>query len=485
MARTKRWLGPLAIPALAMSPSACSSTASPHPQLVVVIDTDAHVVEELPARGDVSPAAAIDSLRVDVLDSSNRTYATNAFILSDASSWPLSFGVAAGVQSSEVRLRIRAFRALLAHPGTHNGSSVLDPPPEVTIERLAWLVLPTSGVSRVRVLLTENCMGISSSFLAPETTCLDAMHPAADPHDGVEALADVQPPATRVGTWAAALERPCTATSTADQVCIPGGFSILGDYDAAGADVLVATEEPFPLHPVLVSPFLLDKYEFTVGRFRRLVQSGAFSADVAQPTMPTPGDSLLADCTWLGASDGTNDQLPLNCVSYATASLACELSGGTLPTEAQWEHAARGRGEGRRYPWGNAEPQCCTVSAGRGSTLVPSAGCRSGTGVEEVGSHAPIAACDNLGDVSKDGVFDMAGSLTEALLDDFQAYSAACWGRGVLNDPVCKAMVEAHSSRGAYWNAGLAEALLVLRHVFVGVGESTVGFRCAYPGSTP
>jgi hypothetical protein len=130
------------------------SAASPRPQLVVVVDTDARLVDELASRPDVSEDAAIDSLRVDVLDDSNHEYDSTTFSVAEFSRWPISFGVAAPQDraTAEVHLRLRAFRATFAREGQANGGATLDPPPEIAVDRLAWIPLPAGGVTSVRIL---------------------------------------------------------------------------------------------------------------------------------------------------------------------------------------------------------------------------------------------------------------------------------------------------------------------------------------------
>jgi formylglycine-generating enzyme required for sulfatase activity len=230
-----------------------------------------------------------------------------------------------------------------------------------------------------------------------------------------------------------------------------------------------------------VGPFLLDQTEFTVQRFRLQVLSGALSG-AEMPTLRDPQASPY--CTWLGVADTSNDDKPLNCVHYETASRACQVAGGALPTEAQWEHAARGRGERRRYPWGNQDPECCLLSAGR----PPPDGndCPSmGSGVESAGSHRPTPSCGGRGDESRDGVLDMAGSLAEALQDELRDYTDPCWGRGILRDPVCTtASPSVRAAREISWSAGLADAWLVLRRGYQSSGTPQEGFRCAYEGGS-
>jgi formylglycine-generating enzyme required for sulfatase activity len=398
----------------------------------------------------------------------------------------VSFGVvppageAAGAgapDSGQVHVRIRLFRALFASPATQNGAAVLEPPRQVTIERVVRATA-SGGVQRFGVLLTEDCLGTASRFVTPEATCVDASETAGAPTDGLEPVSSDDAP-TVAGTWTPAREVPCSASPPPGAVCIPGGFTILGELEFAGqADTFGV--DPVPLRPVVVSPFFLDATEYTVGRFRALLARTTFNE--AWPQMNNGNDPATSNfCTWRGTTDATGDKLPLNCVHLGSSEEACHLAGGTLPSEAQWEHAARGRGERRLYPWGNQDATCCAESASRESTPGHAFTC-TGAGVEPVGSHPPRASCNGLGDLSRDGVADMAGSLDEAMADAIDPYDAPCWSAaGILHDPVCTdATNPNHAERGGNWLSPV-NVTMPQRAIFQDSGDFSGGFRCAYP----
>lgn len=449
-------------------------TAPARAQLVVIVDTDAPAVGQLVGAPDLSPDAAVDTLRIDVIGRDGEIRSVQEIAAVDASSWPISFGVVAD-GGADVTLRVRAFRGRNASSGTAAGVSVLEPARESTIDRLASIPLPSSGVHTARIVLHEDCIGSPASFLH-RTTCVDADRREAAPTIGVEnEPGDVA--RTRVGTWGPAREAPCgTAEPRKDTRCIPGGFTLLGDLSTVG---LARGLDAVPLLPVVVSPFWLDTTEVTVGRFRTVASRLRSDGPIQRLTT----DPERQFCTYLGPADATNDDLPLSCVTWEAAKEICSLFDGTLPSEAEWEHAARGRGQGRRFPWGNTSPACCTTSAGRES-LPDFPWVCPGKGVERVGSHPAKESCGGLGDISRDGVLDLGGSLEEWTLDTHRPYDHPCWGVGLGVDHVCTDGPDTlHTTRGGTWAAGPTLTLAVLRATTTSTKPlSETGFRCRYPG---
>ena len=168
-----------------------------------------------------------------------------------------------------------------------------------------------------------------------------------------------------------------------DGVEVPAGSFWMG---CAPSDTSCDGDES-PYHEVTLDAFLIDATEVTVSAYGECVSAGPCAA---------PGAS--ADCNW-GVSGRENH--PVNCVDWYEADAYCAWAGKRLPTEAEWEKAARGTDE-RIYPWGNTPPDC---------TLAQMGGCASGT--IEVGS-LPAGG-------SPYGVLDMSGNVWE-WVSDWYAY---------------------------------------------------------------
>ena len=181
-------------------------------------------------------------------------------------------------------------------------------------------------------------------------------------------------------------------------VLIPAGDFIMGsdDIDASGKSEEFGFNEPWflPEHPkrvINLKSYLIDRTEVNNGQFKAwLKATGRF--DSAQ----------LANL--VNRLQLQKDELPVRIVTWKKAQEFCEGVGKRLPTEMEWEKAARGS-DGREYPWGNDwDPELSNVGQNE-QDLMPVGSYEKGKSVY--------------------GVYDMAGNVMEWTADWYEAYPGA------------------------------------------------------------
>jgi formylglycine-generating enzyme required for sulfatase activity len=140
---------------------------------------------------------------------------------------------------------------------------------------------------------------------------------------------------------------PTGQVAAADGVVIPGGYFLAGREDAGPAD------NDFPLHIASVAPFIMDKREVSNKDYRKFLEHVQRTGD---SSMEHPDAPPLKDHTpsgWKYPSLSRDNQ-PVVGVDWFDAYAYAKWAGKRLPTEAEWERAARDS-DGRLYTWGNDE----------------------------------------------------------------------------------------------------------------------------------
>ena len=226
-------------------------------------------------------------------------------------------------------------------------------------------------------------------------------------------------------------------------VDVPAGEFMMGSDPAVDPD---ASDDEMPQHAVYVDAFRISKYEVTNAQYAQCVRA---------TVCDEPGDLRYY-------LDPAYADHPVVYVSWFDAQTFCEWIGGRLPTEAEWEKAARGT-DGRIYPWGNefAESKCNTFESGIGDTT-------------EVGSYSDGA--------SPYGAMDMAGNVWEWVAD---WYDAGYYSEAPERNPQGPDSGEVRVLRGGSWYyyQDLARCASRPRYSPDARG-SHVGFRvAASPGS--
>jgi formylglycine-generating enzyme required for sulfatase activity len=274
---------------------------------------------------------------------------------------------------------------------------------------------------------------------------------AADPAPVALPAAEVAPqstPAIRVGTGKKGRDPVAMVT-------VAAGPFLMGCNEAVDSECL---DDERPGHTVVVKAFKIDRTEVTVRQFARCVAAGACSS--AGLTMPFYGGKdqpeRAAYCNW---QQKGREQHPINCVSWQQATAYCAWVGKRLPTEAEWEKAARGT-DGRKYPWGNTG----YASAGKVANVADASAHRQLPDLSTAGGYddgyvgtAPVGSMPK--GAAPSGALDMIGNVWEWTADSRDG------GRVV---------------RGSSWTFDPRLARVSLRgHSDPAVRAADGGFRCA------
>jgi iron(II)-dependent oxidoreductase len=233
------------------------------------------------------------------------------------------------------------------------------------------------------------------------------------------------------------------AAAADDMVTIPAGEFTMGRTKLTSDDKTTMRPQilldDLPAHKVAISSFRLDKYEVTNRKYAEFVKAKAHRLPYH----------------WVNGkyADGA-DEIPVYNVGWDDASAYCEWAGKRLPTEAQWERAARGGKEMMDYPWGDkAEAKLARFNVQ--------------TGPGPVGKFP----------ANEFGLHDMAGNIAEWTSDWFDR---EYYQRNQSSDPKGPAAGEYKIIRGGAWS-DQAKRITVFFRNWVRSNQRTpnIGFRCA------
>ena len=202
-------------------------------------------------------------------------------------------------------------------------------------------------------------------------------------------------------------------------VAIPGGSFTMGSS--------TGDSDEKPAHRVTVRSFSMLKTEVTVAQYRACVSAGSCTRPQKQ-----------SRCNW-GVSG--RDAHPVTCVSWNQAKKFCKwVGGGRLPSEAEWEYAARGGGRDWKYPWGNGSATCARAVMDDKATTGT-----AGTNTDGCGTIGTFAVCSRTSGNTAHGLCDMAGNAWEWVED--------CWHTNYAGAP----------SNGSAWKGNCANANMTMR----------------------
>ena len=252
-----------------------------------------------------------------------------------------------------------------------------------------------------------------------------------------------------------------------DMATIPTGCFEMGDNFNEGSP------PERPVHSVCISSFKLDRYEVTNAQYAECVNAGVCNA---------PSDTAsYTRATYYGDPDFSD--FPVINVDWYQADGYCSWIGKRLPTEAEWEYAARGGLEGKWYPWGGDsinwenDIDCDDACYGRYWASDPCLDhCHNGmcdNDTHPVGIYAPNGY----------GLYDMAGNVREWINDWYDPdYYQHCVDHGIVNDPPGpdSSPYSSRAQRGGIWSNPSYYSRVASRSED-GPNSASVflGFRCA------
>jgi formylglycine-generating enzyme required for sulfatase activity len=249
---------------------------------------------------------------------------------------------------------------------------------------------------------------------------------------------------------AAQVSLPQATASTKGMVLIEGGTFLMG------ADNEQGRRDEYPKHQVKVKSFYMDTHEVTNAQFRKFIEATGYVTTAEKkpdweelkkqlpPGTPKPSEDLLVASSlvfsppaqqiqltnaaqwwnWVAGADWRHpdgpasstagkDNHPVVHISWDDAMAYCQWAGKRLPTEAEWEWAARGGKKENIYPWGNEPIDQGKVKANSWQGQFPYNNTKKDAfyGLSPVGTYAPNGY----------GLYDMAGNVWEWCSDWYHA----------------------------------------------------------------
>jgi formylglycine-generating enzyme required for sulfatase activity len=208
-----------------------------------------------------------------------------------------------------------------------------------------------------------------------------------------------------------------------------------GKFEMGSAE---GNDDERPVHTVALDAFWIDRTEVTNAQYALCV-----------------GDGICDEASFVNDADLNGDDYPVVGVSWYDADTYCEWVDARLPTEAEWEYAARGP-EGHIYPWGDEDPTCDLAQYGECS-----------------GRTVPVGSLPD--GASWCGALDLAGNVWEWVADWYGDYPS-----GVLTNPTGPSSGEWRVLRGGSWYNDPEDVRGAFRVRYLpGTRLGSLGFRCA------
>ena len=277
-------------------------------------------------------------------------------------------------------------------------------------------------------------------------------------------------------------------------VFVPAGEFLMG----AASDDPYADSDEKPQHTVYLDGFWIDHTEVTNAMYEKFVAATNYKTEAELSGRPRRWDALSG--TWLkfkekndtgvywkcprgaGKCIGLVPEEPVVYVSWTDAQAYCEWAGERLPTEAEWEKAARGE-DGRIYPWGNEVGRSGEMNVADLTRCIQDPDTCAWANMNIDDDAYPAVAVGSYPDgASPYGALDMAGNVSEWVADTYSAFFYT--SDEASKDNPFNSGGQPHILRGGSYYSAYTEARTSNRYGEFpqDVIDAPVGFRCAMDG---
>jgi formylglycine-generating enzyme required for sulfatase activity len=316
------------------------------------------------------------------------------------------------------------------------------------------IVLPTSSTTDTAAAVPSPSatLGTSPSAVAPSPTVAPPS-PTVVPTTSPQAQDTAPAPQT--------VEPRVWEADGAEMVFVPAGEFVMGSSSEDLGD------DERPAHPVYLDGFWIDRYEVTNERFARFADATGYQTQAEEQgwgwVWKGSEGEKVEGADWRhprGPDSGIEDEKdhPVVLVSWDDAHAYCQWAGKHLPSEAQWEKAARGT-DGRRYTWGDEFDSA-----------------KANTKESERGDTTPVGSLSPQGD-SPYGASDMTGNVWEWVAD---WYDSDYYSQSPSANPTGPITGTYKVLRGGSWSFNQFYARTSFRHkVMPDYTYDFVGFRCS------
>ena len=266
------------------------------------------------------------------------------------------------------------------------------------------------------------------------------------------------------------------AADPSDLLPVAAGDFTMGSEASDIIDLLNGqSDEPFtdehPQHTVSLDAFTMEKTEVSNKQYRACVAAGKCK----DPLVTETGDS--ADYY----TNSSFDAFPVLNVTWRMAVDYCTWRGRRLPTEAEWEKAARGDADDRRFPWGWAEPTCDMADV---SVLEAVKQTDGSIDIVETCHQFPVPVTFYASSVSPFGLLNATGNVAEWVSDFYAAdyYDATKWPGNNHNPSGPERGDDRVVRGGGYTSSAILARVSYRDHKPEDYFDETIGFRCARDG---